>query len=265
MKFTRPKPAANGAPISAGQQLRILSYNIQTGIATKRYHHYVTHSWKHLLPHMDRMENLDRISRMLGDYDLVGLQEVDAGSLRSGFINQTEYLAMRSGFSYWHNKTNRNIGMFAKHSMGLLSRYPMADVREHKLPGLIPGRGALMVVYETEVGPLALVLIHLALSRRARYRQLEFVADLVADYTHSIIMGDMNCEATSAELAWLVKETGFIEPLDKLRTFPSWKPMRNIDHILVSPSLQVESMEVLNYPLSDHLPIEVRLRLPVQV
>ena len=75
------------------QRLRLLSYNIQSGLTTRKYSQYLTRSWKHLVPVPSRMSNLDGIARILADYDLVGLQEVDAGSLRSGFVNQVKYLA----------------------------------------------------------------------------------------------------------------------------------------------------------------------------
>ena len=55
-------------------------------------------------------------------YDVVALQESDAGSLRTGFTNQTEYLARQSCFPYWLDQTNRHLGHFAKHSNGLLIR-----------------------------------------------------------------------------------------------------------------------------------------------
>ena len=33
------------------RRLKLLSYNIQAGVDTRRYHHYFTQSWKHVLPH----------------------------------------------------------------------------------------------------------------------------------------------------------------------------------------------------------------------
>lgn len=249
--------------LELGQPLRLLSYNIQTGIATRRYHHYLTHSWKHVLPHGERIENLNRIARMIHEYDVVGLQEVDGGSLRSGFINQTEYLAVRASFPYWYDKTNRNLGKIAQHSIGLLSRFPTAEITEHKLPGFIPGRGALTVEFKTKGAPLILVILHLALSQRARVRQLAFVGELIHDYEHVVVMGDMNCQPNSEEMLALMKNANLVEPLQDLHTFPSWRPLRNIDHILVSPTLQVDEVKVLNYPLSDHLPIAMTVRLPI--
>jgi hypothetical protein len=99
-----------GVEPEMGQKIRLLSYNIQAGISTRRYRHYLTHSWKHVLPHAQRFDNLDRIARLVKSYDIVGLQELDAGSLRSGYINLTEYLSEKAGMPFWSDQTNRRIG-----------------------------------------------------------------------------------------------------------------------------------------------------------
>src|SRR5690606_39930461 len=77
----------------AHRHLRLLTFNIQVGINTSSYHHYLTRSWQHFLPNRRRYENLDRIATLLSQYDVVALQECDGGSLRSGYINQVQYLA----------------------------------------------------------------------------------------------------------------------------------------------------------------------------
>jgi len=95
----RSETASIATPFSpsAGQRLRLLSYNIQAGIDTSQFRDYFTKGWRHVLPSRHRIHNLDRIAQVLRGYDLVGLQEVDAGSLRSGFLDMTEYLAQRAG------------------------------------------------------------------------------------------------------------------------------------------------------------------------
>jgi endonuclease/exonuclease/phosphatase family metal-dependent hydrolase len=241
-----------------------LSYNIQTGIASSKYHHYLTQSWKHVLPCAERIGNLDSIANLLNDYDVVGLQEVDGGSLRSGFINQTKYLAERAHFPYWHDQTNRNLGKIAQHSLGVLSRLRPSRVTEHKLPGMIPGRGVLNVQFGDEHG-LNLFILHLSLGRRARLRQLGYVAEIISDYRHVAVMGDLNCRVGSVELDWLFRNSDLREPAQGLHTFPSWRPLHNIDHILVSSSLHVEGVRVLNHAMSDHLPIAMEIELPDQV
>jgi endonuclease/exonuclease/phosphatase family metal-dependent hydrolase len=247
------------------QHLRLLSFNIQTGIATSRYRHYLTRSLRHVLPHPERLDNLDRIAGILGRYDIVGLQEVDGGSLRSGFINQTEYLAMQAGFPHWHAQTNRNLGKFAQHSIGVVSRLRPSLVKALRLPGMIPGRGAMLLRYGRGEQALNVLIMHLALSRRARLQQFAYVAEQVCDCRHVILMGDFNCGSDSVEMNWLLDRTRLREPVHGLHTFPSWRPERNIDHILVSPSLTISHTRVLSHPISDHLPIEMEVVLPPDV
>ena len=249
----------------ATNTLSLLSYNIQAGIATEKYRHYLTRSWKHVLPAAERSNNLDRISELINGYDIVALQEVDAGSIRSNFINQTRYLAENAGFPYWYDLTNRNLGLIAQQSIGILSRLACNRITEHRLPGFIPGRGALVVYIGDRRNPLVLVTLHLSLSRRARKRQLEYIVDLVRHHEHVIIMGDMNCSADSMEMEFLCKKSGLHEPLRDLYTFPSWNPFRNIDHILVTPTINIHDVRVLNYPLSDHLPIAMDVELPEHI
>jgi endonuclease/exonuclease/phosphatase family metal-dependent hydrolase len=245
--------------------LRLLSYNIQIGIKTRRYGQYLTHSWKHVLHHPQRFDNLDRIAQLMSEYDLVGVQEADAGSARSGFVNITQYLAASAGFPFWDDQTNRRIGRFAQHSLGVLSRYKPSGITEHKLPGRIPGRGAMAVRFGDGAESLVVLIVHLALSRRGRISQLDFIGDLVNDYRHVVLMGDMNCCSQSEEMELLLTKTLMTEPLHGLNTFPSWRPKRNIDHILVTPTVEVERAEVLDYPLSDHLPVSMEVVLPESV
>lgn len=253
----------HAAPEPAPQQtIRLLSYNIQVGIASTRFRDYFTMSWKHVFPHAQIYDNLQRIAHILGGYDIVALQEADGGSLRSGFVNQTEYLAEHAGFPHWHHQVNRDLGRFAQHANGLLSKFKPAEVVDYKLPGFIPGRGALMVRFGHGDDSLILVILHLALSRRARLRQLAAVSDIVRSHKHVVVMGDMNCQPNSVEMRDLLRKTDLCEPTHGLKTFPSWRPARTIDHILVTPSLVVRDVHILHHLFSDHLPIAMDIVLP---
>ncbi|MEZ5574578.1 MAG: endonuclease/exonuclease/phosphatase family protein [Candidatus Competibacteraceae bacterium] len=174
------------------RRLRLLSYNIQSGLTTRKYSQYFTRSWKHLVPVPSRMSNLDGIARVLTDYDLVGLQEVDAGSLRSGFVNQVKYLADYAGFEYMFDQSNRRIGMISQHGNAVLSRIRPTAITEHKLPGLIPGRGVLEVRFGAGKDALHVLIVHMALGRRGRLLQIEFLANLMRDYRHIVLMGDLS-------------------------------------------------------------------------
>lgn len=244
------------------QQIRLLSYNVQGGIYSRQYSDYVTNSWKHLLPHPERLVNLTRIAQLLQPFDLVGLQEVDAGSLRSANIDEIQYLASQGRFPYWYRQVNRNLGPFAQHSNGLLSRLRPDSITEHRLPGL-PGRGAVVAELSlTDGQSLAIGIVHLALGWRARKRQLDYLIGLAHAHPLLVLMGDFNCGCGSRSLRAMVRHAG-MRGLDcELKTFPSWRPRRNLDHILVSEPLRIQGAHVINYPLSDHLPLSMTLELP---
>jgi len=261
----RNEAVSSKKKLGAGTRLKLLSYNIQVGIATTRPHHYLTKSWKHVLPHSNQYKNLDQIAKIIADYDIVGLQEVDGGSLRSDFINQTQYLAVQADFPYWYHQTNRRLGKIAQHSNGLLTNFDPTDIVEHKLPGPVPGRGAMMVKFGVESNQLVIVLLHLALGRRARMTQLQYISELVQTYEHIVVMGDMNCQPDSLEMQALMDVTGLLAPACELNTFPSWNPSRKLDHILVSPSLIVENFEVVDAACSDHLPISMDIVIPENI
>jgi endonuclease/exonuclease/phosphatase family metal-dependent hydrolase len=245
--------------------LRLLSYNIQLGIPARRYRDYVMHSWKHLLPYRNRHHNLSRIAHMIKGFDIVGLQELDSGSIRSGFVNHAEFLANKAGFPHWYDKTNRHWGKVARHSMGVLSKYASTGIQKYNLPGRVSGRGALIVHFGDRHDPLALVLAHLSLSRNARKQQIEFMCELVKEYNHVILMGDLNCGADSEEIEMLLEKTTLTMPYSDLLTYPSWNPRIHLDHILISKSIGIHDVKVLEYPLSDHLPIAMEVSVPQHV
>ena len=213
-------------------RLRLLSFNIQVGISTERYRHYLTRSWQHLLPHHGRAGNLQKIGQLLHDFDLVALQEADGGSLRSGYVNQVEHLAQLGAF----------------------------HIEDHPLPGPA-GRGAILVRFGEGEDALIVVVMHLALGAKTRALQLAYIRDLISGYRHQVLMGDMNTHATDLLDHSPLRDLGLIAPQVEA-TFPSWRPQRCLDHILLSPSLTLERVEVLAQPISDHLPVAVEIRLP---
>ena len=241
-------------------RLRLLSFNIQVGISTERYRHYLTRSWQHLLPHNGRAGNLQKIGQLLGDFDLVALQEADGGSLRSGYVNQVEHLAHLGAFPYWYQQLNRNLGRFAQHSNGVLSRLKPHLLEDHPLPGPA-GRGAILVRFGEGEDALIVVMMHLALGAKTRALQLGYIRELIGGYRHQVLMGDMNTHATDLLEHSPLRDLGLIAPQVEA-TFPSWRPQRCLDHILLSPSLTLERVEVLAQPISDHLPVAVEIRLP---
>lgn len=247
------------------EPLKLLTFNIQVGIKTTKYRHYITKGWKHMLPCESRGANLRRIADLVRDYDLVALQEIDSGSLRSGFVNQVEYIADRAQFPFWYAQLNRDLGPFAQQGNGVLSRIEPIDVEDHKLPGAIPGRGAILLrlPYGDEI--VSLVLLHLSLGGRSRQLQLEYVRGLIESEDHVVVMGDMNSHLSKLLFDSPLAETNLV-PADIVKpTYPAWRPAFALDHVLVSPGLSIAEYEVLDCRLSDHRPLAVSLELSDRV
>lgn len=243
--------------------VRLLTFNIQVGNNTRQFRHYFTRSWQHILPYKGRTQNLQKIATIIHNYDLVALQEADGGSLRSNGINQIEYLAKLANFPYWHQQLNRNFGKVAQHSNGLLSRFKPTLIEDHPLPGM-RGRGAIFCRFGEGKDALAVIVMHLALRKKTRQEQLDYIYNIVAPYQHYILMGDMNAGNLELNESKTSKHLNLVLPLSQA-TYPSWNPKYCLDHILLSPELKIDQINVLQEPISDHLPIEVDIQLPKDV
>jgi endonuclease/exonuclease/phosphatase family metal-dependent hydrolase len=247
------------------RRLRLLSCNILAGASVQSYSDYVTRSFNAVLPGRSKLDNLDRLAEVLPQFDLIGLQEADAGSLRSGFLNQTRYLAETAGMPFWSHQPNRAMARLAHSANGLISRLEPHSVFDYPLPSRIPGRGALLARFGEGPDALAVMIAHLSLSAPARARQLGFIGELLQDFPHAVLMGDLNTDARSVEMRQLFAKCGLQPPAQATPTFPSWKPRRALDHILTSSAIQVEKVWTLPQAFSDHLPLAADLRLPGHV
>ncbi|TAL88351.1 MAG: EEP domain-containing protein [Rhodanobacter sp.] len=261
--MTRAETHSAVAP--AERRLRLLSCNILAGGKVQHYRDYVTRSVAAMLPGRSKMDNLDHLAEVLSAFDVIGLQEADAGSLRSGFLNQTRYLAETSGLPFWSYQPNRPVAKLAHSANGLISRLEPTLVTDYPLPSRIPGRGALLAQFGEGENALAVMIAHLSLSAPARERQLGFIAELLQDFPHAVLMGDLNTEPHSAEMRHLFAKCGLQPPAQSTPTFPSWKPRRALDHILTTQAIELEKTWALPQAFSDHLPLAAEIRLPAHV
>lgn len=246
------------------QSLRLLSFNIQVGMETRHYGDYFTRAWRHALPGAPAVlkATLNRIAEVACDYDFVAIQEADAGSLRTGFLNQMRYLAHRGGFEHFGFTVTRDLRPVAQHCLGFLARVPVRTLGDHPLPGPIQGRRALRVQVDLAGCPVNLMVAHLSLGAETQRRQLDFLSAMVASDMPTVLMGDLNCEPAALRAHRSLRDAGFWVPDSSPKTFPSWRPRIAIDHILLSSQLQVQRLQSLPIAISDHLPLaaEVSLR-----
>jgi endonuclease/exonuclease/phosphatase family metal-dependent hydrolase len=243
--------------MTTSRSLKILSYNTHVCIGASNKSESWKNIWQHILPSQGKIHNLEKISDIISSFDVVGLQESDAGSLRSNYMNHTKHLARLGGFKYWTDQVNREL-IFARHSMGFLSKHKIHSVSRHPLPGKFPGRGLLVVHLTIGNEPIAFAISHLSLGPRDRTKQAEFIGDVIREMNCStILMGDFNCGSDSKEISVIMNKTGLRPAAKKMATYPSWKPKRDIDHFLVSEGIIIKRAGVIDFALSDHLPVAI--------
>jgi endonuclease/exonuclease/phosphatase family metal-dependent hydrolase len=204
--------------------------------------------------------------------DIVALQELDVRRARTGRVDQAHAIAERLGMAFHFNAAFH----VAEEQYGdaILSALPIKLIKSGPLPTLprlrgLERRGALWVEIETPGGrTLQIVNTHLGLvpaEQRAQAKHL-----LGEDWLGHpkcqdplILLGDFNATPRYAAYKMIAAQLIDARRAAGVRrgalTFPSRLPMLRIDHIFVSPSVQVAALRAVDGPLakaaSDHLPI----------
>lgn len=232
--------------------MKILSYNIQAGIGTGAVRDYLLKAHHQVMNTAAKRKTLANIGAFIKDYDIVCLQEVDLGGRRAGFASQVDDLREVSGFEYAADQTNRIVGRASRHGNAVFSRFPIETIEDHKLPSRIPGRGTLICNIEG----LTVVNTHLSLRDAVQAHQLTYIGGVIGQTSPAVLCGDLNCRAGAPHL------TGFAEAYDfniltgpQTLSYPSWRPRRDLDHILTSKSLGPIKAKTQSVTFSDHLPV----------
>jgi len=252
-------PGYDFAQLTGDGPLRVCTYNAQVGITTRQTTDYLTKSHKHILPCPVRQQNLDLIAAGITGFHFVALQELDAGSIRTGQINQTAYLAQQAGFPFWASRVNRNLGKLGQHALGICAGVAAIGTREFSLPGRIPGRGALVADFNWHGQPLRIINSHLSLGKRTRLMQMNFIGALCDQAPLCIVMADFNCSPKTSLLPRWCEAHGLKLPAVSPPTYPRWQPKRAIDHIIVSQALTIEQTWAGDFGVSDHCPLAMTI------
>ena len=241
--------------------LDFLSYNIQAGIGTSRPRDYFLKAHRQIISVQPKTETLNRIADYISPFDVVCLQEVDLGGLRSGFINQAAFIKSRAGFPYMATQINRRLGRISLHGNIILSRRPLKHVKSYALPGSLTGRG-LLTAQIGQSNPITIANTHFSLGEADQRRQFEFIKERLTPYDKVILAGDFNCTPDSRVLREFDDDCVLdMVTEDYHHAFPSWKPAKAIDHIFVSKTLMPEKCEVIPVRYSDHLPLYMKVRI----
>ncbi len=241
--------------------VRILSYNIQAAISTQAYRQYVTHIRRQLFNTRSKNKTLKAIANFASDYDVACFQEVDLGGRRSGYKNQAESLLKLSKFGHISAQENRVVGNISKHGNAVLSKHRQSATQDLKLPGSRTGRGAILTKIEAEK-PFYILNVHLSLGEDDQKNQVQFLAESAPKGTPLIVAGDFNCRSTSLPVRALAEALDLtVLTTPNLKTYPSWSPRRDLDHILISSHFLRETISVDDVRYSDHRPVSATLKI----
>jgi endonuclease/exonuclease/phosphatase family metal-dependent hydrolase len=255
----RPVPRNADAP--RGTAVQILVFNIHAG------------------KDAGGKDNLPAVAALARDVgaDLVLLQEVDRLTRRSGKVDQVKALSDGSGFASAFGRSldydGGQYGIAALSRSGFEARFteslPVTPLQA-RAGGSYEPRAALVVVARTPIGNLTALNTHLDASREEGYR-LQEAAHVLALIERSkksklpiIAGGDFNAEPASEvhkrllagglRDAWM--ECGQGDGL----TYPADKPVKRIDYLFLTGSLQCTQARVIDTRISDHRPLLVTVR-----
>lgn len=157
------------------------------------------------------------------------------------------------------------------YGIGVLSRWPLESAGAIDLAG--DGLPSIEGIVDIEGRRVRLLGLHTrwpVLPEVARMRDAALVgaAGIARDSDLPVILlGDLNLTPDSPEFTRLLDESALRDVVSGRRWRPTWQagfwPLAlRIDHVLVSPQLCVEGVEVGPSIGSDHRPVIARLRLP---
>lgn len=242
--------------------MQFLTYNIQAAIGAKHYWDYGINAHKQIMHTKQKSLSLIRIARLIKNYDIVCLQEVDLGGFRSGFNSQALQLQEYSKHPYMLSQTNRRVGKFSIHGNIILSHYPLRLIEDIPLPSRLPGRGVLIAEAEVQNIKCIIINTHLSLGIKDQTNQFKLISEKLKNYTNIIISGDFNCQPQTPHFQQFIKDAHLraITHEDSF-TFPSWKPQKALDHIIVSPSISTWDYQILPQQYSDHLAVSTNIHI----
>lgn len=246
------------------REIRVITYNIHHGEGT------------------DGKIDLPRIAKVLlaERPDVVALQEVDQNTRRSGRVDQPAELARLTSMAvvFGHNIDYDGGG----YGTAVLTRLPVRSSESVKLKSFYtstPQHAEQRAVQIIELGEpdsptLLFLCTHLDYRPKddERFNSAVTINDLMRKRAEApaIIAGDFNAMPESRvirefAMEWKIvgRDGDNINPQSALLTFPSSKPNRWIDDVMVRPAArwQVIEARVLDEPVaSDHRPALAVLR-----
>lgn len=231
-------------------RLKILSYNVHSCVGT------------------DRRLDPARIAEVIAaaEPDIIGLQELDVGRVRTGGVDQAHAIASLLQMEY-HFHAALSVAE-ERYGDAILTALPAKTIKGAGLPSVGEQRGAVWVEITVGDHRLHVFNTHLGLRGRDRIGQINTLLGpswLGSPACHgrpTILMGDFNAIPSTATYKAAARRLADVQIRSGAKpqaTFPSRYPLLRIDHIFVSRDVKPVETQVISAPLarraSDHLPL----------
>jgi len=237
--------------------MRFILYNIRYASGTGPSFHLPVPGAGYLRPNKRVLEG---ITQFIADRDpdVVGLVEVDIGSIRSGLVNQAKAIADSLGHystyqcKYGITSINQMMPVLRKQANAFLAAPRVEGERFHYFE-----TGIKRLIIELELEEVAIFLVHLSLKFRHRHDQLRHLHQLVKQSTKPVLVaGDFNTFWGDDEI-YLFMEASGLKSANRagLPSYPSRNPRKELDFILYSRQIQITDFDVPDVRFSDHRPL----------
>lgn len=209
--------------------------------------------------------DLEAIAKVINESeaDLVGLQEVDVHTIRSGkSSNQAEDLGKMTGMHVFFSKGIDYQG--GEYGTAILSRYPIKEAERFELPDLegLKAEPRTLAVVTVEVEGIAMKFANTHLDYTNAENNLLQVNKILEIFEGEklpvVLVGDFNALPDSPSIQLLDQYFTRSCIVDCGFTIPQVQPNRTIDFIMASKEapFEVTGHEVIDEPYaSDHLPV----------
>ena len=237
--------------------MRLLLYNIRYAVGGGASMHMPLPGAGYVLGNQSVLPEITNFIKTI-DPDIVGLIEVDTGSIRSRMVNQAEKIAEDLGMNtsyetkYGTKSLNQILPIVRMQGNAFMAAPRVHGERFHYFD-----TGIKRLIIELEMDDFAIFLVHLSLKYRHRHLQLRHLYDLIeATEKPVIVAGDLNTFWGGNEIYLFMKAAGLTSANSEgIPTYPSRAPRKELDFILYQDGIKVTQFEVPEVRYSDHLPL----------
>ena len=237
--------------------MRLLLYNIRYCVGAGASMHMPLPGAGYILGNKDVLPDIVTFIKSV-DPDIVGLIEVDTGSIRSRRVNQAETIATELGMNssyetkYGAKSLNQLVPIIRKQGNAFL-----AAPRVHGETFHYFDTGIKRLIIELEMETFAVFLVHLSLKYRHRHLQLRKLYDLIEETTKPVMVaGDFNTFWGENEIYLFMRAAGLRSANTTSQpSYPSRAPRKELDFVLYQEGIQVTNFEIPQVRHSDHLPL----------